>query len=213
MADKDTEAAQDPSIEEILASIRQIISDDDAPAAPAPADETPLAPEVAEPVADTVLDLTEDMQADTTFADALNAINDTDATSDTVAVHDFDIEFQNHEETPSVDGSADAIDAFLADMKKDEGPRMPTNSAPQDASSALFDTVAASATMDAFSRLTENVALSRRPVEEGALTLEDIVKDLLRPMLRQWINENVPAIVEALVEKELEKLSRRAVAE
>lgn len=206
MANKETETAQDPSIEEILASIRQIISDDDAPAAAAPVAAAPAPADEPAPVVDSVLDLTEDMQADTTFADALNAINEPEPQPEAAAVQDFDLDFQDKPE------GGDAIDAFLADMQKDEGPDMPTKT-PADTADALFDTVAASATLDAFSRLTENVALSRRPVEEGALTLEDIVKDLLRPMLRQWINENVPAIVEALVEKELEKLSRRAVAE
>ncbi|MES2729542.1 MAG: DUF2497 domain-containing protein [Pseudomonadota bacterium] len=222
---KDTDAQQDPSIEEILASIRQIISDDET------APETTSAPENvldadananddADAAAhDAVLDLTEDMQADTTFADALNAINDDETPAESGAMQDYDVSFRDDDTAApataaAVGGTADDIDAFLADMKKQEGHAM-TNSVEEaaDPSSALFDATAANATRDAFVRLTENVALSRRPVDDGALTLEDVVKDLLRPMLRQWINENVPAIVEALVEKELDKLSRRAVAE
>lgn len=55
MPDKSSE--QEPSIEEILASIRQIIADDDEEPAKAPA---PAAPEpVVEPVRDDVLELTE----------------------------------------------------------------------------------------------------------------------------------------------------------
>lgn len=52
---------EDPSIEEILASIRQIISDDDGAAAPVPpASSSPPAPEPPPPPAnDDIIDLTE----------------------------------------------------------------------------------------------------------------------------------------------------------
>lgn len=41
-------------------------------------------------------------------------------------------------------------------------------------------------------------------------TLEQIVKDLLRPMLQTWLDRNLPPLVEKLVKKEIEKLVNRA---
>lgn len=38
-------------------------------------------------------------------------------------------------------------------------------------------------------------------------TLEDVVKGLLRPMLRSWLDENLPDMVERLVRAEIEKMA------
>ena len=59
------QAAQEPTMEEILASIRRIISEDDAPAETAPVAEA--APEPA-PIEDEVLELTEPYEAPATEA-------------------------------------------------------------------------------------------------------------------------------------------------
>ena len=44
----------------------------------------------------------------------------------------------------------------------------------------------------------------------GARTLEDIVGDLLRPLLRTWLDENLPPIVERLVQAEIARVAREA---
>ena len=36
-------------------------------------------------------------------------------------------------------------------------------------------------------------------------TLEDLVKDMLRPMLKSWLDDNLPALVERLVRAEIER--------
>jgi len=40
-------------------------------------------------------------------------------------------------------------------------------------------------------------------------SLEDIVKELLRPMLKEWLDKNLPAMVERSVEREIVRLTRR----
>lgn len=40
-------------------------------------------------------------------------------------------------------------------------------------------------------------------------TLEDIVKEMLRPMLKEWLDKNLPTVVERLVEREIVRLTRR----
>jgi uncharacterized protein len=39
-------------------------------------------------------------------------------------------------------------------------------------------------------------------------SLEDVVVELLRPMLRGWLDDNLPAIVEKLVKTEIERVAR-----
>ncbi len=41
-------------------------------------------------------------------------------------------------------------------------------------------------------------------------TVEDLVKEILRPMLKSWLDENLPQIVERLVRQEIERISRNA---
>jgi hypothetical protein len=48
------------------------------------------------------------------------------------------------------------------------------------------------------------------PPSLGARTLEDIVSDLLRPMLRDWLDANLPALVERLVQAERARVTSGA---
>jgi cell pole-organizing protein PopZ len=50
--------------------------------------------------------------------------------------------------------------------------------------------------------------LSHTILAANAKTLDDLVKEMLRPMLRGWLDENLPAIVERLVRAEIERVSR-----
>ena len=43
----------------------------------------------------------------------------------------------------------------------------------------------------------------------SARLLEDVVGEQLRPMLKQWLDENLPSLVETLVREEIERVSRR----
>lgn len=200
----DNKPEQEQSIEEILASIRQIISDDsdtrEAGDIEAPADEhfdIPLHNPVEEdepaiPSAD-VLDLTDEVMADEP------AVFTTTEESFDIPVHEPEVE-----------------EVYARESNIDLSVRAEPTSAQQgdDDIDALFSAPAASATTEAFSRLIGNIPVEReenkRLYADGRITLEDIAKDLLRPMLRQWIDDHMPPLVERLVEKELEKLARQA---
>ncbi len=52
----------------------------------------------------------------------------------------------------------------------------------------------------------EKLALSRLVEEPGRL--DDLVSELLRPMLQQWLDDNLPVIVERLVRAEIERVAR-----
>jgi len=52
--------------------------------------------------------------------------------------------------------------------------------------------------------------LTATPLGNGARTLEDMVIELMRPLLKSWLDQNLPATVDRLVQKEIERISRKA---
>ncbi len=48
------------------------------------------------------------------------------------------------------------------------------------------------------------------PLGGGERTLEDIVRDTLRPLLQAWLDENLPPVVERLVQAEITRVAREA---
>lgn len=51
-------------------------------------------------------------------------------------------------------------------------------------------------------------ALSGAMMLQNAPFMEETVKDLLRPMLKQWLDDNLPPLVERLVRAEIERVAR-----
>ena len=80
------------------------------------------------------------------------------------------------------------------------------------AADALISPVTASASTQAFARLTKAAASDDKKAVAAAsgLTVDQLLVDLLTPMLREWLDTNLPAIVERVVEQEVKKLARRA---
>ncbi len=76
----------------------------------------------------------------------------------------------------------------------------------------LLSPAAAAAAAGAFARLTRQVAKPEPEpaVPGGERTVEAFLAELLRPMLKAWLDEHLPAIVERVVEREVQKLARRA---
>jgi cell pole-organizing protein PopZ len=87
-----------------------------------------------------------------------------------------------------------------------------------DSSEPLIGSTVAGATTSAFERLNQAVQDSVPPpraseagpsVGHGGKTIEDMVKEMLRPMLKEWLDRNLPPIVERYVEREIVRLTRR----
>ena len=51
-------------------------------------------------------------------------------------------------------------------------------------------------------------SLTNLILERDSRTLEDLVTEMLRPMLKAWLDDNLPKIVERLVREEIERVSR-----
>ena len=50
--------------------------------------------------------------------------------------------------------------------------------------------------------------LAHTVLSNNARTLEDLVKEMLRPMLKSWLDDNLPGLVERIVKSEIERVSR-----
>lgn len=186
-------------MEEILASIRRIISEDDAAAeasAPAAAPEPAPEPE-PEPEPEPVFAEPEPEP----FPEAAGESEDEEVLELT----------ERYEPTPEVETIGDL----------DVGPADPAPAAPEPAPAAaipmsdepLVDDGAAATAASAFAGLAASVRRPELPADLPAgsgTSLEALVGALLRPMLKEWLDANLPGIVEAQVRKEVERIARSA---
>ena len=184
--------SQEPSMEEILASIRRIIADDDASKTPQRTEEPPrasawpAAPSLEEQASD-ILDLAEPVAAPS-FSQPEPAAIQTSMPSPVPAPQFRKIEgysdenFDEAEQTPAMHEPAEASGA-------DEREQLLSNT-----TSAAVDS--------AFNMLAQAVLV------QNGRTLEDLVREMLRPMLKSWLDDNLPGLVERLVRTEIERVAR-----
>jgi cell pole-organizing protein PopZ len=202
-------------MEEILASIRRIIADDDVPKAePAPTDPPAPPPRPAVAAApdpamrqvdiDAMLTqlsspLAAAPAAEPPPADVLEL---TEAMTASAAVR---------EGFRTIDGKSDLV--FEGDPEEtssqqaapEPAPAPPMETSrrlPNDADRALVSSVTSAAVDSAFNTLAHTVLV------QNARTLEDLVREMLRPMLKTWLDDNLPGLVERLVRAEIERVSR-----
>lgn len=180
------QTSQEPTMEEILASIRRIISEDEpggdgapaeAEAEEAPAEaaaEIPVLEEEPAPEDDGVLELTERVET----------------------VGDLDVYAATNE--PEPEPEPEPLAAFEPEPEPELDPVPPGE--------ALVGDPAAALAASAFGKLSSSILM---PAE--GRTLEDVVRELLRPMLKQWLDDNLPGIVEATVQAEVERIARGRV--
>lgn len=212
-------AEKEPTMEEILSSIRRIISEDDdeAPqAAAAPEDdEDEPAPAVEVVEDEDVLELTDPVDA--APEPEIAAEPETAEADDDIMVIDSEdegdfggeVSFEPEPDTEMA-GIGEAAPepqvaaAQLAEHKPE--PIATTGAKPVswNESDKLVGDVASSAASSAFANLTR----STRVADEDNRTLEAIVRELLRPMLKDWLEANLPAIVEKKVQEEVERIAR-----
>jgi cell pole-organizing protein PopZ len=219
--------SQEPSMEEILASIRRIIADDDATksapppaeapkaAAPAPA-ARPAPPPPPRPPAPP-----EPSVADEAPPSMAASELDGGASADDQASDILDLTESMAAPPPppnpapapqfrTIDGSFDvsyeeAPEPPAPQMAMPE-PRRPAmaedNGYFADARAQLISNATSAAVDSAFNTLAQTVLV------QNARTLEDLVREMLRPMLKAWLDDNLPGVVERLVRAEIERVSR-----
>jgi hypothetical protein len=195
-------------MEEILASIRRIIADDDAtkqpakpapkaaepaPAKPAPAAAAPPPAPAAAPAAgpddiDAMLEELDEPEAQAAPAPPEDVLELTEAMA-APAPEPAPASFRRIEPDQ--------------DVVFDDPPPAPAPPArPHPVDTALLSNAASAAVHSAFGTLAHSVLV------QNTRTLEDLVKEMLRPMLKAWLDDNLPVMVERLVRAEIERVSR-----
>jgi len=176
------QTSQEPTMEEILASIRRIISEDEAPAEEA-APEPAAAEAAPEPEPEPPAPEPEPAPAAAEAAP---------------------------EPQPEPEPEEEALE--LTDKVESHGdldvvaPTAPAPAEPAPALEPLVGERAATAAASAFGALSAAIAMPK-----GDRTLEDVVRELLRPLLQQWLDDNLPGIVQQAVETEVERIARGRV--
>lgn len=195
-------------MEEILASIRRIISEDDAPAeaapvaaAPEPEPEPYVEPEPEPVVSSALMDETPSMEEPAASEeDVLELTEAYEAPAEEI-LGDLDITAAEPFPSESV------FTETPIEVHTPEHPSIPTTSH----DNLVGDTAAASAA-SAFAGLASTVR-KPEPMEPSigsGPTVDELARALLRPMLKEWLDANLPAIVEAQVRKEVERIARNA---
>jgi cell pole-organizing protein PopZ len=207
--------AQEPSMEEILASIRRIIADDDAVKSPPAPPEPPRAPPVAAAPLRSVAAAPATPAPESVplaAAAAEPSINE--------IVLDEMLAELNATTAPAADAEDRAAKARLASpsapgFRTVEGPSAPEHfaepsaahdgpqmQAPERGQQPLMSAATSAAVDSAFNKLAQTVRV------QNARTLEDVIKDMLQPLLKSWLDGHLPGLVEQLVRAEIERISR-----
>ena len=197
-----SETEQEPSMEEILASIRRIISDDDDQSK---TEETQVDPDPAEP--DEPIEDQETNQApsptDVVDPVAELEVDDDDDDDEVLDLTDMDVA------DPEPLFEQQAYQVPVPPVAAPEPPPPPSPSpAPQHNQDKLVSTSQASETIDEFTKLGNKLYedVKELPIGNGAVTLEELTRELVRPMLKEWLDQHLPITVERLVREEIERL-------
>jgi uncharacterized protein len=199
---------QEPSMDEILASIRRIIADEDSgqlpPKGSEPQFSSPSRPASPQPDMDRPAPMrapappperTREDEIDSMLAQlqaARPALEAADPGVEVVAAEPASHIRDDRPDRPFEDSLPEPRIARPAGERR---------TAP-DVERGLLSGAAASAVDSAFSELAHTVQV------RNGRTLEDFVGELLRPMLKTWLDENLPDMVERLVRAEIERVSR-----
>jgi uncharacterized protein len=201
---------QEPSMEEILASIRRIIAED--PEKPVPSEAKPAgsAPETdtSAPVGEANAENSQSVPAapqpaqDSRLPPA-GAIGGAPRALRSSAILDLTESFSDPAARSSSSDAVESTDATFGDASGQE----PVAGLPQSGAVAaeergLMSQTTSAAVDSAFNALAQTVLV------QNARTLEDLVREMLRPMLKVWLDDNLPGLVERLVRAEIERVSR-----
>lgn len=171
--------SQEPTMEEILASIRKIISEDDEPQAEAAPPPPPPPPPAPEPAVEMDQSAVDDM-----FSSDIAAVEPERTPEPEPMVLDQPLEL-TQPIMPEPVGDIVAVEPVPVEP--------------------LVEARTERAATVAFNQLASNVMIAT----EDGMTLEDIVRSMLKPMLKDWLDRHLAQIVDEKVQAEVERLARR----
>tara|TARA_Y100001968_G_C19435146_1_gene759216 strand:+ start:658 stop:1257 length:600 start_codon:yes stop_codon:yes gene_type:complete len=196
----DQRAEKEPSMEEILASIRQIISEDGQKVVAPPTDNMNLmagskpnsldALEQETRVFEDVLELTDEVKDDGTVVNLKTGENLGDKGLE--EGEDKDEVIKEQTGTQSTEPlESKAVRVFTNRLVSDLGKRESLSN------NSGFDVTARSKSKN------PNLGIE-------AKTVEDLVKEVLRPIIKEWLDANLDSLVERLLKTEIKRLNDEA---
>jgi uncharacterized protein len=179
--------AHEPSMEEILASIRQIISEDGESAGTGKAAPTQIHQTAGQP------EPAAESEAYESVVSRFDAEPEPMPTTESEPVHHESIRQQSFAQTarPAEDYGDTAAYAASASRRQLAPTESPLLSAEQRA-----------AVSGSFGALAQTI------LAQNSRSLEDVVSETLQPMLKAWLDDNLPSLVERMVREEIERVSR-----
>ncbi len=180
MSQPEATPGADPSMEDILASIRRILNDGEAEPGAGP----DLSAPQAAPAAPAALPADDVFLLDQTMLIEEPAPMPSDPPRSSMLEADEPVPLA----APSHDYS------HLDAGEKPEEPLLAASTA-----------AAAGASLGALVRV---MGQRNTPVYRGGPTLEDMVRDEIRPLVKSWLDENLAPLVERLVRNEIERVTR-----
>ena len=215
----DPEGQSEPSMEEILASIRRIISDEDEEAGAGEADEAVAADE-SEPI-----ELTQEVREDGTVVDLSATKAQLEEQSDPqgepvnqgaadpgLKVASETMEDDKKTQDDSAD-KGDDIELVEGESEALEEQNAPEQSPAVTAGDADQGLLAENVAVAAMTSMTEVVRAAKTTAKPTALgdgrTLEDLAREMIAPELKVWLDQNLAPLVERVVREEIKKMVRR----
>ncbi|MEO1200036.1 MAG: DUF2497 domain-containing protein [Pseudomonadota bacterium] len=227
-------SAAEPTMEDILASIRRIISDEntgtDDPTTGFDADvgdpvddeaDALTGAETDEPASQDDIDAlfgpaaTEDEEVDPFDAAVVDESDADLSDDDDVLDLTEDMALAPDDEGEGGDTETPMIDPIEDDLTFVPDPPQDADEPGEPAADLLPATQVADAVEDRLMSPETDAdvrqafgALANTLLARDARTIEDLITDMLRPMLKDWIDDNLAQIVERLVREEIERVSR-----
>lgn len=187
--------SNEPSMEDILSSIKRIIADGSDRAASPRVPRRRAAREEAELAAeDEIAEGAEDQ--DPTILELTEMVEEEEQSVEPAAAIEPEIAAQPAPAQPVRRKAAAAAEPAPA----------PVQAQSAVAPDAIISDVSAEAARQSLSQLS---SLLVRPQEGESNTLEGLVREMLRPMLKDWLEAKLPEMVETMVKKEIDRIVGR----
>ena len=185
----------EPTMEEILASIRKIISEDTPEGAPAAANETPAAAPASQPAQDDVLELTHEVEATPPAAPAYEPAPQPveEIVFETVTPASSHNDIFSDTTRKAVEDAFDSIPDEPAPM-----PAMPHFS---NAPIAPIDGATVENVFELAVRESFEPVLQQYLSDNSAAVIER-----MKPLIREWMDEHFPPLLEGAVRAEVERV-------
>jgi cell pole-organizing protein PopZ len=218
---------QEPSMEEILASIRRIIADDEIKTKVTELEKPPSAgsprpasspqrvssppPRPDPSPSQTALDQ-DDIDTMLSGLDAPPGKNNgrmEEARADVLDLTEAMTASAASPQPPVFRTIEGTSDVFFSEENAERAPEQPSTTIDEarrqfegSTERPLISSATSAAVDAAFNSLAHTVLV------QNARTLEDLVREMMRPMLKAWLDDNLPNLVERLVRAEIERVSR-----